>query len=132
MKHLRTVNNLLLQSRVLSDKLVVESLPVNGNEAVVKLMGPLLLNTLSPFQDAMGQQTASVTLIDLTDVPYMDSAGLGSLVKSFVSCKRHGRRLALINPSEQVSSLMEMTKVETLFEIYSSVADAQRSLAAKA
>ncbi len=38
----------------------------------------------------MQQQTAALTLVDLNGVPYVDSAGLGSLVKFFVSYKRHG------------------------------------------
>jgi anti-anti-sigma factor len=116
-----------------SDKLVVESIAgSSGGESIVKLTGPLVLNTLFGFQDTMQQQTAAVTLVDLHGVPYVDSAGLGSLVKLFVSYKRHGRKLVLIAPSEQVQSLMSMTKIETLFEIYPSVADAGRSSAAGA
>jgi anti-sigma B factor antagonist len=116
-----------------SDKLVVESISgSNAGESIVKLTGPLVLNTLFGFQDTMQQQTSNLTLVDLNGVPYVDSAGLGSLVKFFVSYKRHGRKLILIAPSEQVQSLMSMTKVETLFEIYPSVADAERSAAAGA
>ena len=116
-----------------SDKLVVESIPgSNAGESIVKLNGPLVLNTLFGFQDTMQQHTAAVTLIDLSGVPYVDSAGLGSLVKFFVSYKRHGRKLVLVAPSEQVKSLMSMTKVETLFEIYPTIADAERSAAAGA
>jgi anti-anti-sigma factor len=116
-----------------SDKLVVESISgSNAGESIVKLTGPLVLNTLFGFQDTMQQQTATLTLVDLNGVPYIDSAGLGSLVKFFVSYKRHGRKLILIGPSEQVQSLMSMTKVETLFEIYPSVADAERGTAAGA
>ena len=80
----------------------------------------------------MQQQSATVTLIDLNAVPYVDSAGLGSLVKFFVSYKRHGRKLILIAPSEQVQSLMSMTRVETLFAIYPTVADAERAATAGA
>ena len=116
-----------------SDKLVVESISgSNAGESIVKLTGPLVLNTLFGFQDTMQQQTAALTLVDLNGVPYVDSAGLGSLVKFFVSYKRHGRKLILIAPSEQVQSLMSMTKVETLFEIYPSVSDAERGTAASA
>jgi len=116
-----------------SDKLVVESLPgSNAGESIVKLTGPLVLNNLFGFQDKMQQQTANLTLLDLKGVPYVDSAGLGSLVKFFVSYKRHGRKLILIAPSEQVQSLMSMTKVETLFEIYPSIAAAESNTAAGA
>jgi anti-anti-sigma factor len=119
--------------RMPSDKLVVESVPgSNAGESIVKLTGPLVLNTLFGFQDTMQQLTSNLTLIDLEGVPYVDSAGLGSLVKFFVSYKRHGRKLILIAPSEQVKSLMSMTKVETLFEIYPTAADAQRNAAAGA
>lgn len=115
-----------------SDKLVVESSPGSSGESIVKLTGPLVLNTLFGFQDTMQQQTAPVTLIDLNGVPYVDSAGLGSLVKFFVSYKRHSRKLILIAPSEQVQSLMAMTRVETLFEIYPTMADAERAATAGA
>ena len=113
-----------------SDTLVVESIPgSDAGESIVRLSGPLVLNTLFGFQDLMQQQTTPITLIDLQAVPYVDSAGLGSLVKFFVSYKRHGRKLLLVAPSEQVRSLMNMTKVETLFEIYPSMSEAERGTA---
>jgi anti-anti-sigma factor len=119
--------------RMPSDKLVVESVPGSkAGESIVKLNGPLVLNTLFGFQDTMQQLTGNLTMIDLEGVPYVDSAGLGSLVKFFVSYKRHGRKLILVAPCEQVQSLMSMTKVETLFEIFPTIADAQRSVAAGA
>jgi len=112
-----------------SDKLVVESKSGSAGESIVTLNGPLLLNNLFGFQETMQQQTAAATFLDLAGVPYVDSAGLGSLVKFFVSYKRHGRKLILIAPSEQVQSLMSMTRVETLFEIYSTLADAEQAAA---
>jgi anti-anti-sigma factor len=119
--------------RMPSDKLAVESVPGSkAGESIVKLNGPLVLNTLFGFQDTMQQLTGNLTMIDLEGVPYVDSAGLGSLVKFFVSYKRHGRKLILVAPCEQVQSLMSMTKVETLFEIFPTIADAQRSVVAGA
>jgi anti-sigma B factor antagonist len=58
-------------------------------------------------------------LLNLGDVHYIDSAGLGSLVGSFTSARKQGGELKLLNLTEKVTDLMQMTKLYTVFDISS-------------
>jgi anti-sigma B factor antagonist len=55
-------------------------------------------------------------VLDLTDLSYMDSSGLGTLVGLYVSAKRAGKKLKLINLSKRVEELLRLTKLITVFE----------------
>jgi anti-anti-sigma factor len=54
-------------------------------------------------------------ILDLTEVPYMDSAGLGLIVSHYVRCQSRGVRLVLAGVSPRVLQLFEMTKVDKFF-----------------
>ncbi len=56
-------------------------------------------------------------ILDLTDVPYIDSSGLGSLVSAYVSRQKAGQRVVLSGVNERILLLMEITRVEPLFLI---------------
>ncbi len=56
-------------------------------------------------------------VLDLTDLGYMDSSGLGSIIGLYVSVKSAGSRLELINLSERVRQLFSITNVLSLFEV---------------
>jgi len=61
---------------------------------------------------------AKTIVLDLSDVQYMDSSGLGALVSIYVTTKRAGKRLRLINLSERVQELLRITKLLSVFEAY--------------
>jgi len=54
-------------------------------------------------------------ILDLTEVPYIDSAGLGSLVGTYVSSHKAGQQVVLTGVNERVAKLFQITKVEPLF-----------------
>ncbi|HTM17602.1 MAG TPA: STAS domain-containing protein [Terracidiphilus sp.] len=64
---------------------------------------------------------AHVNIFDLTDVPYMDSCGLGLIVGHFVRCQNKGVQFAAAGVSPRVLQLFQMTKVDHLFPITSTV-----------
>src|SRR5437763_5512128 len=84
-------------------------------QRVFRLSGPLTVQTLMPLQNVLSTETAPTLFLDLTDVPYVDSAGLGSLVTATVSCHKAGRQLVLSGVSPRVERLFQITKVEHLF-----------------
>lgn len=86
-------------------------------QRVLRCKGPLTMGTLFAFQSALRSETAVTVIVDLSEVPYIDSAGLGSLVMAQVSYQRGGRQLALAGVNERVRTLLKMTKVEQLFGI---------------
>ena len=79
------------------------------------------------FQDLTRNQRAPVLLIDLTEVPYIDSAVLGSLVGVHVSYDRTGRRYALINPNERLKKLFAMSGLDGLLVTYNTIPEAEHA-----
>ena len=90
----------------------------------IKLTGPLLLSNLFDFQNLLREQKSHGVVIDLSGVPYIDSAGIGVLVNGMVSCKNNGRTLVLTGVAERVMSVLKITRVDQLFHFANSKADA--------
>lgn len=101
-------------SRMSSEPLVVEF----EERGVLRLRGPLTTENLPPFQNAVRREDSPTLFLDLTDVPYMDSAGLGSLVSAYTSLQKLGRRVILTGVNERVAKLFEITRVEQLFLMF--------------
>ena len=57
-------------------------------------------------------------LLNLADVSYIDSAGLGELTGSYTSMKNRGGQLKLLNLTKKVHDLMQITKLYTVFDVY--------------
>jgi anti-sigma B factor antagonist len=56
-------------------------------------------------------------LLNLGDVTYIDSTGLGALVSAFTSVRRQGGELKLLNLANKVEDLMQITKLYTVFDV---------------
>ena len=63
-------------------------------------------------------------LLNLGDVSYIDSSGLGELISAFTSVKKGGGELKLLNLTRKVRDLMEIVKLYTVFDIYDDEASA--------
>ena len=112
-----------------SEGLVIERIGDGAQgQGVLLLRGPLTLENLSQFQNAIRREEAGTMILDLTEVPYVDSAGLGSLVSTYVSNHKAGRRVVLAGVNERVLKLFEITHVEPLFLIFSTVEEALDAL----
>ena len=66
-------------------------------------------------------------VIDLGGVPYMDSSGLGEIVRCFTAAQRAGGRIKLANLSRRLIDLLNITKLSTIFDTYPTDADAVAS-----
>ena len=56
-------------------------------------------------------------LFNLGNVTYIDSAGLGHLISAFTSVKRQGGELKLLNLTDKVEDVLQVTKLYTVFDI---------------
>lgn len=92
---------------------------------ILTLDGPLLLGNLFDFQSALRALKPPCLILDLSDVPYMDSAGLGVLMNYYVSAQGNHREFFVSGVSERIRALLEMTKVDQILKIYSSVEAAE-------
>ncbi len=63
-------------------------------------------------------------LLDLGDVNYIDSSGLGELVSAYTSVKNQGAALKLLKLTKKVHDLLQLTKLYTVFDIYDDEASA--------
>jgi len=96
---------------------------------VLTLSGPLTASNGAAFQNAMRREEPADTLIlDLSEVPYIDSAGLGLLVAAYVSRQKAGRKIALSGINPRVQKLFEITRVADLFLVFSSPEEAIAAL----
>lgn len=92
---------------------------------VVALNGPFTLGNMFQLQSDLRGLTPPCLILDLTHVPYMDSAGLGVVMNYFVSSQSRGRKFILTGVSDRIRGLFEMTKVESVLKICDSVEAAE-------
>lgn len=69
----------------------------------------------------------SKILLNLADVPYVDSAGLGEIVRCYTTVSKNGGRLKLINLTKKIQDLLAITKLLTVFETFDAEDEAVRS-----
>ena len=74
------------------------------------------------------QQDKKQLLLNLENVPYIDSAGLGEIVRTYTTVSRQGGKLKLLNLTKRIQDLLAITKLLTVFETYDSEEEAISSL----
>jgi anti-anti-sigma factor len=90
----------------------------NPEETIVRYSGKITSATSGVLQTTVRglfPETKCVVL-DLTNVSYMDSSGLGAIVGLFFSAKRQNSRLKLINLNQRLQELFRLTKMASVFE----------------
>lgn len=107
----------------------IETLPntVPGRR-VLKLDGPLTLSNFFEFQNLVRADRTTCLIVDLSGVPYIDSAGIGCLVNGYVSHQNAGKSLCLVGVTDRVRTSLRATNVEQFFPIFSSIAEAEQSV----
>lgn len=96
-----------------------------GNGVIFRLHGPLLLGNFFSFQTLVRGDQSALLIVDLADVPYIDSAGIGCLVGAHVSREHSGRKLILVGASDRLLGMLKATKVDQLFAFAPTVEDAR-------
>jgi anti-sigma B factor antagonist len=99
----------------------IELLDSVSGARIIKLTGPLTIQTLFDFQDVARQQTEKPVIIEVTGVPYMDSAGLGAVVSVFTSCQRNGRSFGVTGLTDRIRTLFQVTRVDGLLPVFASL-----------
>ena len=93
---------------------------------IYQITGPITLPNLFTFQDSMRQgDPPQLAIVDMTQVPYMDSAGMGSVINYFTHCQRRGIKLVIAGVSPRVAELFKMTGVDTLIPMKASIEAAE-------
>ena len=93
---------------------------------IIRLQGPLTLRNIFTFQgEVRGAALTSRVILDLSGVPYMDSAGMGSIINYYVHCENNKTRLIAAGVSPRVMELFKMTKVDSVIPLAFSVEAAE-------
>jgi anti-sigma B factor antagonist len=111
-----------------AEPLTLESVPGQAaGSRILRLTGPLTISGLFDFQSTLRNDPPQALILDLTAVPYMDSAGMGAIINYFVSCQRAGRKLVVAGVNGRVLELFKMTKVDHLLTIVGTVSEAEQA-----
>jgi anti-sigma B factor antagonist len=97
--------------------LEIESVEHPSGAKIFRLHGPLLLGNFFPLQTMVRADNSGLLILDLADMPYIDSAGIGCLVGAHVSRENSGRRLILVGTHERLLTSLKVTKVDQLFTL---------------
>jgi anti-sigma B factor antagonist len=104
-----------------------------GDVTVVDVSGRITLGEgSSELRDALRDLIAKGNkkiLLNLGDVSYIDSSGIGELVSGFTSVSNQGGQLKLLKLTKRVKDLLQITKLYTVFEVHDDEAAAIRSFA---
>jgi anti-sigma B factor antagonist len=77
--------------------------------------------------NSLVHQNRKKILLNLEDVPYIDSAGLGEIVRTYTTVSRQGGQLKLVNLTKRITDLLSITKLLTVFETFESEPEALKS-----
>ncbi|HWY19763.1 MAG TPA: STAS domain-containing protein [Candidatus Acidoferrum sp.] len=99
-------------------------------QRILRLHGALVMTTMFEFQATVRADQSRSLIIDFTNVPYVDSAGIGALVGAYVTRQHGGRNLAMVGVSERIHNALKVTHVDQFFSFFDSVAEAENGLAA--
>jgi anti-sigma B factor antagonist len=105
----------------------------SGDVTILDVEGKILLGEgdvqLKRKIDELIERNEKLLLLNLANVPYMDSGGLGEVVRSYTTVKRAGGDLKLVNATKRISDLLTITKLITVFEVFDDEAIAVNSFA---
>ena len=114
--------------RMPEQPLHIEDLPGSREGIrILRLAGPLTLSNLFGFQSKLRADNSRALILDFTDVPLVDSAGIGALVGAYVTRQKDGRSLGLVGVNQRIHQALEVTRVENFFHFYGTVAEAEQA-----
>lgn len=100
-----------------------------GSTHVLRVTGALTYSAAPALQEAVRAACDLPTvIIDLSEVPSLDSMAIGALVRAYVFCNKSGRKLLLVGVNHRVRNVLRLTGVDSLFDTYPSVSEAESAL----
>ena len=103
-----------------------------GDVVIVDVSGKVTLGDggdvlLRDKMHSLVQQGQKKVLLNLGDVSYVDSAGLGEIVQSYATVTKNGGKLKLLNVTKRIKDLLSITKLLTVFECHDTEVEALNS-----
>ena len=91
------------------------------NTPILRVNGKIIGDAVDALRHEMRtqiEQSGGHLILDLTDVPLLDSSALGAIVSTLQALKKSDGKLALLNPQEAVLNVLAVTRLDTVLEIY--------------
>lgn len=91
------------------------------NIPILRIDGKVIGNTVSALKREIDKQTekgGGRLVLDLTNVPLLDSSALGTIIATLQAFKKIDGKLVLLNPQKAVMNVLRVTRLNTILEIY--------------
>ena len=101
-----------------------------NNTPILRVNGKIIGNTVEALRHEMGaqiEQSGGQLILDLTNVPLLDSSALGAIIATLQALKKSDGRLVLLNPQEAVQNVLAVTRLDTVLEIFQDERDAVKA-----
>ena len=107
--------------------LTIERLPGKAPGTVIlRLTGPITLTTAAPLRDQFRKfDPPLLTILDLSGVPYLDSAGMSEIIGHEVYCRDKRARLVLAGVSPRVLQMLKVTRLDRVLTLKATVEEAE-------
>lgn len=106
---------------------IEDSAGAREGQRILRLTGPLVMTNLFDFQARVRGDNSQTLILDFTQVPYVDSAGIGALVGAYVTHQKDGRTLSLVGVSPRIHNALQVTQVEQFFRFFPTLAEAENA-----
>ena len=107
-----------------------------GDVMVLDLKGKVTMGDgdelLRETVNRLAEKGSKKIVLNLAEVPYVDSVGLGEIVRTYTTVSRQGGSLKLLNLTKRITDLLSITKLLTVFETFDSENEAVQSFSASA
>jgi anti-sigma B factor antagonist len=100
-----------------SDRVLSFAIELGGDTAVVKCHGRLIAGTTEEFYQEVKQllPQAKVVVVDLAELTYVDSTGLGALVRLYTTARQKGCQFQLLHLRKQLRNVLKLTNLLSVF-----------------
>lgn len=95
---------------------------------VLRLNGALNLVTVPGFLEKLRAEKSGKLILDFSGVSMVDSAGVGSLIQTYIGFQSARRKLALVGMSPRILSVLEITRVKTVLPVFATLQEAEEKL----
>jgi anti-sigma B factor antagonist len=105
---------------------------IKGNSLILRISGDLIgedngTQLIAAVNEAMSHKV-STCIIDISQLRYINSSGIGVLITILTKFRNKGGEVYLMNPSESVSKLLVITKLNAIFQIIKSEEEVVRKV----
>lgn len=106
---------------------VIRGVRRQGRAVVLELGGEIDMKSFTKLKDKFKElyrDKPQVLVVNMTQVDFMDSSGLATLVGALKWCRQNGSELKLVGLNQHVRSVFEICRLESIFQIYNTEAEA--------